>query len=430
MQRSVILTDLPDDALSIICHFLPLKDLLHVAHVCRRLQSIVYDTTVKLDMRAVSSNINHTVEMTSHFRCLTEISLRHDLTEAHVAALSRSFAHLHQLEASRCELVPSAWERLLSYCNHLRYLNIGGCSSVDNTVLYYVSRNCPQLQHLDVSYSERLTDTALTDIAACTTLVSLNVSACPYLTDGGFRVLLLRCVRLQILDVSKCNVTDKFLQLLLPKCNLQTLKLAECREITDAGIEAMSTACDRLTTLDVTACNISDYALQTIATSCKSLTNLNIGTCLSITDDGLREVALQCPKLSTVECYGCKSVTGKFVADAHELQTLNVRGCQRVGDTCLQLLATSCPQMTVLDVGGCSRLTDEGLRVLATGCPLLQVLDISHCVRVTDVGLIHIANACKHLTTMLLDGTSIGPAITDVGLHALQQGCSKLRVMA
>ena len=112
--------------------------------------------------------------------------------------------------------------------------------NVGNTKLMTIASGCPQLQSLNITCSENITDEGIKALATgCPQLQSLNISGCRNITDEGITALASGCLQLQSLDISDCrNVTDEGIRALASGCTqLQSLDIDLCRNITGEGRE-------------------------------------------------------------------------------------------------------------------------------------------------------------------------------------------------
>ncbi|TRY58081.1 hypothetical protein DNTS_022722, partial [Danionella cerebrum] len=101
-------------------------------------------------------------------------------------------------------------------------------------------------------------------------------------------------------------------------------------------------------------------------------------------------------------------------------RTLDLQNCD-VSDAGLQQM--NCVQLRTALLRGCTKITGAGLQVLASRCPFLQVLDLSGCVAVSDAAIQALARHCTALQVVSLRGCT---ALSDVALLALGQSCRNL----
>ncbi|PQM32722.1 EIN3-binding F-box protein 1 [Prunus yedoensis var. nudiflora] len=141
----------------------------------------------------------------------------------------------------------------VSPCQSLRSLSIRNCPGFGNAGLALLGRLCPQLQHVDFSGLEGI-------------------------TDAGFLPLLENCeAGLVKVNLSGCvNVTDKVVSSMakLHGWSLEMVNLEGCKMISDAGLVAIAGNCPLLSDLDVSRCAITDFGIASLA--CADQLNLQI----------------------------------------------------------------------------------------------------------------------------------------------------------
>lgn len=156
---------------------------------------------------------------------------------------------------------------LLTSCKSLRSLSIRNCSGFGNASLALLGKLCPQLQHLDLSGLQGI-------------------------TDAGFLPLLESCeAGLVKVNLSGCvNLTDKVVLLLaeMHGWTLEMLNLDGCQKISDASLVAISENCPLLGDLDLSKCMITDCGIAALANGNQlSLQILSVSRCSLITDKSL-----------------------------------------------------------------------------------------------------------------------------------------------
>lgn len=156
---------------------------------------------------------------------------------------------------------------LLTPCKSLRSLSIRNCSGFGNASLALLGKLCPQLQHLDLSGLQGI-------------------------TDAGFLPLLESCeAGLVKVNLSGCvNLTDKVVLLLaeMHGSTLEMLNLDGCQKISDASLVAISENCPLLGDLDLSKCMITDCGIAALANGNQlSLQILSVSRCSLITDKSL-----------------------------------------------------------------------------------------------------------------------------------------------
>mmetsp|Transcript_30850 Transcript_30850/g.29460 ORF Transcript_30850/g.29460 Transcript_30850/m.29460 type:complete len:233 (+) Transcript_30850:84-782(+) len=187
----------------------------------------------------------------------------------------------------------------------LRYLSLGFMhDKITDTVVHDILRESPQIEKLDLTYCEKLTEIGFNSL----------IRLIPGLTDLNLR----RCSR---------NVTDGVLfniAFLCPK--LKALNLGFCNEISDQGVMKIAQCCQELEKLELYQCvKISDYSLYKIADFCLLLKCLNIAYCMLITPIAIQRVIVSCELLEDLDLSRCNSFDGDDLFDLLEVSHLNLR---------------------------------------------------------------------------------------------------------
>ncbi|XP_038711122.1 EIN3-binding F-box protein 1-like [Tripterygium wilfordii] len=155
----------------------------------------------------------------------------------------------------------------LSSCKSLRSLTIRNCPGFGDASLNVLSKMCPQLQHVELSGLQGITDAGLLPLIENSDagLVKVNVSGCMNLTD---------------------KVVSSMTE--LHGWTLKVLNLDGCRKISDASLVAIADNCGLLSDLDVSKCAITDFGILTLA-GCNQLNLqiLSISGCAYVSDKSL-----------------------------------------------------------------------------------------------------------------------------------------------
>ncbi|KAF3944282.1 hypothetical protein CMV_029236 [Castanea mollissima] len=152
-------------------------------------------------------------------------------------------------------------------CKSLRSLSIRNCSGFGNASLAVLGKLCPQLQHLDLSGLQEITDAGfLPMLESCEAgLVKVNLSGC-------------------------VNLTDKVVSSLaeMHGWTLEMLNLDGCQKISDASLVAIAENCPLLSDLDLSKCMITDCGIAALANANQlNLQILSVSRCYLITDKSL-----------------------------------------------------------------------------------------------------------------------------------------------
>ena len=84
-------------------------------------------------------------------------------------------------------------------CNHLTSLNLGFCyEQVTDAVIRFLSENCKDIEKLDLTWCDKLTDEGMANIGKhCKKLKHLIIIACHQITRAGIDIIKNSCLELQ-----------------------------------------------------------------------------------------------------------------------------------------------------------------------------------------------------------------------------------------
>jgi Leucine-rich repeat (LRR) protein len=287
----------------------------------------------------------------------------------------------------------------------LENLNLSWCESVTNDAmkhLYALNR----LKSLFLERCVQITDEALTTIGSIRSIEYLNCAATG-ITDAGIDALR-RLFRLQRLVLDETNISGEGLSKLVDVRRLAELSLFHCVRLSNSGLASLRTL-DFLSSLNLGDCGqIVDQGLVHVR-SLRGLTNLCLeGT--AITDTGLRYIQ-ELVALANLDL-GWTAVTDEGVARLHPLvglKSLTLSGT-RITDESLVLL-NQFQDLAYLDLSN-THISDKGLGALAHQLDLIE-LNLES-TKISDAGLEHLKHL-RNLSTLFLGGTQI----TDNGLELL-----------
>ncbi|XP_015078449.1 EIN3-binding F-box protein 1-like [Solanum pennellii] len=192
-------------------------------------------------------------------------------------------------------------------CNSLVSLTIRNCPGVGNATIAIISRLCHRLTHIKLIGLLSITDEGLFPLVknCAANLVAVNLSGCVNITDISVSYIVNKSGRsLKYLLVDGCkNVTDATLVEIWNSCwTLNVLDVSKCG-ITDSGITTLSSAIQlQLQILSLSGCPlVSDNSLPFLLDLAQNLQGLNIQHCPNIsskTVDALVEMNPRCDILS------------------------------------------------------------------------------------------------------------------------------------
>lgn len=182
---------------------------------------------------------------------------------------------------------------LSSPCKSLRSLSICNCPGFGNANLAVLGKLCPELQHVDFSGLEGITDAGFLPLLDCCEagLTKVNLSGCVNLTD---RVV--------------SSVAEQH------GWTLEFLNLEGCRKISDASLVSIAENCPLLSDLDVSRCSITDFGISALAHANQlSLQILSVSGCSLISDRSLHAFGKIGQTLLGLNLQHCNSISSSSV---------------------------------------------------------------------------------------------------------------------
>jgi hypothetical protein len=394
-----------------------------LAHRCQFLEKINFDSCDLLTDKAVLEFARETTEIRSmNFARCGKVS------DEGVIAMTESCKYLREITLNNCEFVTD--ESIMSIAQHSLYLellHVGFCLQVSNLGLIGLSRAlcCSTLTSLDFSACRRISDHGITHLMAKTTrLTSLNLYFCNKITDRGIKAVTHNCWDLEYLNLQDLyQVTDlPFFydhegdgrpavdKYMLHK--LKTLNLADCKELSDHGISEVSRRCTLLEHLTLAGCTkLTDHGVTYLTVDASSgatrgqwLKYLDVTFCIKLTDASVDVLVKRCKR---------------------QLQSVYLSGCVEVSDEAIQLLARECNGLQCVGLAHCRLVSDRALESLADNL-WIEELDLSHCQQITDAGIEAVARESPGLRSL---NVSWCRKITNRSLDCLMENCKLLRTV-
>ena len=240
-------------------------------------------------------------------------------------------------------------------------------------------------------------------------LTSINLSGCK-MTDVGL-ALLLECPELPPDAIVAPGIKGDMFCASVAKYrpDLSSINLKDGTQVTDVGLSSLVDGCKQLDPKSVVAATPvqGDLWCAAVARQHPELTSIDLRSYPAVTDVGLASLQRGCPKLLPSSIFS--SAMGNdwcaAVAEIHpNLTEIDLRQCNKVGDTGLAMLVDGCPNLlpskilshakgdrfcaavarrhpgvTSLDLSGCAGLSNSGIETLAFTCTQLTKLDVTGC---------------------------------------------------
>lgn len=182
------------------------------------------------------------------------------VNDAGVTKLAIGCRELRSVVLSSCPVTDDAVTSLATNCVQLTTLSLARCHRVTDAALDALAEGCPHLTTLDLSLSanpnpQGVTDDGVATLATGCPLEVLNLSRNSRVGDVGIRKLAASRQGLRELNVDWCGrITDDAMTALAAHCP-QLNRLYICgSEVTDYGLGVIIGGCNLLRFVDITFC--------------------------------------------------------------------------------------------------------------------------------------------------------------------------------
>ena len=447
---------LPEELLSRILTFLPLRERAWTRGVCRAWRSASSDPSLwqgDLDEGLVAESDNMLqlllrapyLGVGDWLLSRSSLTVGESVTDTGLNILAAFCYNVTRLDLSRALLVSNSGVRdIVNSLTSLTSINLAACTHLSGDALQHVSQRCPGLTSLDLTRCEQMTDSSLKYIAiGCPQLASIRLGHIPGLTDSTL-VFLASCNGLTHLDLTNGEgFTDDGLAVLASSSLLSVCILTGCTQITDLGVRSLLATSPELEVAVFNGCEgltagaFSEYLpplLRSFSLSgCKRMTNaalralppsiqaLSLSGCSRLSSKGYSNICSAAPvSLTSLSLCGTsvsdKDLTQLLGVCGQHLVALDLSSAVKIGDESLHQIGQFCAQLERLSLSGCTRISDDGLRFVTHGVSTgLVELALDGC-KVEDVGLAYISSSLPRLSRLSLSFCS---RITDLGLSAL-----------
>ncbi|GAB6020856.1 F-box protein of unknown function [Chamberlinius hualienensis] len=277
--------DIADELILQIFQLLPRYNLKQCALTCKRWRRLAYDETlwkrVNLGAKNISTeNVELIINRGAVALRLAQADIRSssDYDDINVDREFISESKLQHLDLSMASVTPAGIFTILCNCKKLKNLSLERCE-IDDKLLKLISYN-ENLEQLNLALSSGITAAGLTRILKkCHRLTAVNLAW----TDLDIAVIETAVVSfpssIRRLNLSGCRGTlnDNHIVDLLLRCpKLEELDLSDCDRLTSLVLITISTRLPNIKSLALSRCfSISPQSYNTIA-SMKSLKNLDL----------------------------------------------------------------------------------------------------------------------------------------------------------
>ncbi|KAH1491091.1 hypothetical protein LV164_003971 [Aspergillus fumigatus] len=237
----------------------------------------------------------------------------------------------------------------------LQYINVSGLSTVTNSAMKIIAQKCPHLEILNISWCTGVNTTGLRKvIQACPRLKDLRASEISGFHDEEFTLELFRRNTLERLIISRTDLTDDSLKVLMHGID------PEIDVLTDRPIVPPR----RLKHLDVHQCpELTDVGVKSLAHNVPELEGLQLSQCPQLSDDSVIDVIRTTPLLTHLELEDLEQLTNNTLVElakcpcAERLEHLNISYCESIGDVGMLQVMKSCPNIRFVEMDN-TRISD------------------------------------------------------------------------
>ncbi|KAL4566775.1 hypothetical protein LXL04_030900 [Taraxacum kok-saghyz] len=353
---------------------------------------------------------------------------------------------------SLCHRFPNLNKIEITYSGWMS--NLG--KQLEDEGLSTLSKFCPLLTDLTLSYCTFITDTGLTFISSCTKLSSLKLNFTPRITGCGIFSIVVTSKNLKTLHLTRClNITNlEWLECLGHLQTLEDLSVKNCRGIGEGALFKLGPTWRTLKRLRFEVDSNYRYMKlydrlsvdkwHTQWVPCENMTEVNLVNCIVTPGRGLACILNKCKNLEMINldmCVGTRdSDITALAKNSKNLREISIRvpsdfsllenPLLRLTDESLNSIAGYCTQLESLtlsfsdgDFPSLSSFSQTGILNLIKTCPLKKLV-LDRVYSFNNVGMKGLC-LCENLEVLELVRCQ---EVSDEGVECLG-GCGNLRVL-
>jgi len=210
-----------------------------------------------------------------------------------ILVLCRQNPNLVQVKLNQCNSITDNTAKALSSCANLKVLELGRCKGITFFSTHYLSLGCTKLIKLDLSRCNPFANDKA-PVIRFPSLRHLEMVACSWIGEIVLMAIAKGCPLIQNLNLERCaKLNDIGISIIARRCSeLRTLILGQVSGnpvfITDVSVKILSEFCKKLQILDLTACNISLNCISLFAESFPNLHTLILPSISSVFTQNLK----------------------------------------------------------------------------------------------------------------------------------------------
>ncbi|CAJ2638826.1 unnamed protein product [Trifolium pratense] len=329
------------------------------------------------------------------------------------------------------------------------------CSNIASlkfTDITFIADSFPFLQHLDLSFPGGQIDhddydrqkedysNALNLLAQkLSNLLKVNLSGNVRVNDSSLLQFCINCEFLQEVLISRCPFISHagIAEAIHHRPNLNSFSVTNYLQLENFNSHFVSSLASlkRLTCLDLSFSSINDSLLVSLALQSPPLTKLVLQGCYNYTYTGICYLFCKCRSLQHLDLQGAKFLNdqlfSRLCAFLTDLVSINVSGCDRLGNSSFFALLTNCPMLkeirmesTKIGTGPTpsvedlvvylrvkslhlaynSFLQDKHINIFGFMFPNMQLIDLSFCHRISEQQITTLLKTCRKIRHLKFAG--------------------------
>ncbi|WOG99289.1 hypothetical protein DCAR_0518637 [Daucus carota subsp. sativus] len=304
-----------------------------------------------------------------------------------------------------------------------------------------------KLQRVNISGNHFITDRSVVGLSMnCLQLSEIVMFDCSFITHNSFHFILCNCHHLSVIsanriqipprvsstyvrglcsvDLSDCDtISDEFLLSIAKACwPLESLSLRRCRGFTLFGISQLLSAYPSLKHLALVKAHfLTDQCVSKLARYLVNLVSINLNSCFPLTTITFVMLVAECPLLEHIEMgrTSVGQVDHFLVVKNKRIKYLNLSGSLHVSDKLLKYIASTCPNMELLNISSTHYTTEMGIADILKICHGMRNFQIADCAGISSLGA-----GSKLPTLEVLNVARSG--FGDEGLETISKRCPGL----
>jgi F-box/leucine-rich repeat protein 2/20 len=319
--------------------------------------------------------------------CKLDLSDHFSLNDEHIKLLALNASSLVDLNVSKCsELTDQSPIALATHLPGLKRLIISHNKNVTNLGLNTFIFACEQLQSLDASHCPKLRSLGIIVQAGQLTQYVNRRWTSAFLAHSPLDSESLVWITTALPDLQEVDfsyiqaVTNDIVEAVALNCvNLRILRVSNCPRVTQSSMKVVGSCCTNLVELDICCVgSVNSEPLTEILTRNVSLERLDVSGNHGISDSLFADLM----KITRLRHVNVRSTgIGAFgVACLAErcpmLKYLNISKLKHVNDAAINVVSECCSYLEQLFANDCFELSDVGLTRIAARCRFLTALSL------------------------------------------------------